>query len=208
MEGASLTKWFEETSINDTHDVGGKGASLGEMFQKLSESGVKVPNGFTLTTKAFSKFINSEIPERTWDNVRNPEGVEGIRNEAIKSKSLAKALEVCLKDVDLGMELELNARAALARSLVRETPVPESVKLAIASDYGKLCDIYYPGVDVAVRSSATTEDSKDASFAGQYESFLNVSGEVEIVEKWRRCVASMFTERSVGYHLELSLIHI
>ena len=74
--------------------------------------------------------------------------------------------------------------------------------MLLHSDYGKLCDIYYPGVDVAVRSSATTEDSKEASFAGQYESFLNVSGEVEIVEKWRRCVASMFTERSVGYHLE------
>ena len=74
--------------------------------------------------------------------------------------------------------------------------------MCIRDSYGSLCDIYYPGVDVAVRSSATTEDSKDASFAGQYESFLNVSGEVEIVEKWRRCVASMFTERSVGYHLE------
>ena len=150
MKGASLTKWFEETRIDDTADVGGKGASLGEMFQKLSESGVKVPNGFTLTTEAFSKFINSEIPERTWDNVRNPEGVEDIRNEAIKANCLSKALEVCLKDVDLRKELDLNARAALARSLVRETPVPESVKLAIASDYGKLCDIYYPGVDLSL----------------------------------------------------------
>ena len=205
MGDAGLTKWFEETRIKDTSKVGGKGASLGEMFQKLSKSGVKVPNGFTLTTEAFSRFINSEIPEKTWDNVRNPEGVEDIRNEAIRAKSLSEALEVCLRDVDPAKELDLNGRAALARSLVRETPVPEPVKLAIASDYGKLCDIYYPGVDVAVRSSATTEDSKDASFAGQYESFLNVSGEVEIVEKWRRCVASMFTERSVGYHLENGL---
>ena len=205
MGDAGLTKWFEETRIKDTSKVGGKGASLGEMFQKLSKSGVKVPNGFTLTTEAFSRFINSKIPEKTWDNVRNPEGVEDIRNEAIRAKSLSEALEVCLRGVDPAKELELNGRAALARSLVRETPVPEPVKLAIASDYGKLCDIYYPGVDVAVRSSATTEDSKDASFAGQYESFLNVSGEVEIVEKWRRCVASMFTERSVGYHLENGL---
>ncbi|MEC7425768.1 MAG: pyruvate, water dikinase, partial [Candidatus Thermoplasmatota archaeon] len=205
MVEPELTKWFERTRIEDTPKVGGKGASLGEMFQKLSESGVKVPNGFTLTTEAFSRFIDSEIPERTWDNVRNPEGIEDVRNEAIKQTSLGKALGVCLRGVDLGKELELNARAALARSLVRETPVPESVKLAIGSDYGKLCDIYYPGVDVAVRSSATTEDSKEASFAGQYESFLNVSGEAEIVEKWRRCVASMFTERSVGYHLENGL---
>ena len=205
MEKTGLTRWFEETRIQDTPEVGGKGASLGEMFQKLSESGVKVPNGFTLTTEAFSGFLNSEIPEKTWDNVRNPQGLEGLRNEAIKARTLAEALEVSLRDVDLGKELDLNGRAALARSLVRETPVPESVRKAIASDYGRLCDIYYPGVDVAVRSSATTEDSKEASFAGQYESFLNVSGEVEIVEKWRRCIASMFTERSVGYHLENGL---
>ena len=63
MGEVRLTKWFEETRIQDTPDVGGKGASLGEMFQKLSESGVKVPNGFTLTTGAFSQFVNSEIPE-------------------------------------------------------------------------------------------------------------------------------------------------
>ena len=62
--------------------------------------------------------------------------------------------------------------------------------------------MYHPGVDVAVRSSATTEDSADASFAGQYESYLNVSGEQDIIEKWRRCVASMFTERAIGYHIE------
>ena len=62
--------------------------------------------------------------------------------------------------------------------------------------------MYAPGVDVAVRSSATTEDSAEASFAGQYESYLNVSGEQDIIEKWRRCVASMFTERAIGYHLE------
>ena len=77
--------------------------------------------------------------------------------------------------------------ASLARSLVRETPIPESVKRAIGREYSKLCDMYYPGVDVAVRSSATTEDSAEASFAGQYESYLNVSGE-SIVEKWKmRC---------------------
>ena len=65
-----------------------------------------------------------------------------------------------------------------------------------------MCELYHPGVDVAVRSSATTEDSADASFAGQYESYLNVSGEQDIIEKWRRCVASMFTERAIGYHIE------
>ena len=90
----------------------------------------------------------------------------------------------------------------MARSLVRETPVPDEIKHVIAQEYSKLCELYHPGVDVAVRSSATTEDSAEASFAGQYESYLNVSGEQDIIEKWRRCVASMFTERAIGYHIE------
>ena len=202
MLSGALAKWFDEADIEDTAMVGGKGASLGEMYQKLSGIGVKVPNGFTLTTEAFREFVNAEIPESTWDNVGNPEGIEDVRKRAIACSTLSSALEVCLRDADTSDHLGLNGRASLARSLVRETPVPESVKRAIGAEYSKLCDMYYPGVDVAVRSSATTEDSAEASFAGQYESYLNVSGESEIVEKWRRCVASMFTERSVGYHLE------
>ena len=125
-----------------------------------------------------------------------------MRNAAINCSTLASALEVCLRDADPKDHLNLNSRASLARSLVRETPVPDEIKLVIAQEYSKLCELYHPGVDVAVRSSATTEDSADASFAGQYESYLNVSGEQDIIEKWRRCVASMFTERAIGYHIE------
>ena len=202
MQPTTLAKWFDEADMNDTATVGGKGASLGEMFQKLTSIGVKVPNGFTLTTEAFRRFISAAIPEATWKNVGAPEDVEALRSAAIKATTLKQALEICLRDADPSDHLNLNSRAALARSLVRETPVPESIKSAIATEYGKLCEMYAPGVDVAVRSSATTEDSAEASFAGQYESYLNVSGEQDIIEKWRRCVASMFTERAIGYHLE------
>ena len=202
MQPTTLAKWFNEADMNDTATVGGKGASLGEMFQKLTSIGVKVPNGFTLTTEAFRRFISAAIPEATWKNVGAPEDVETLRSAAIKATTLKQALEICLRDADPSDHLNLNSRAALARSLVRETPVPESIKSAIAMEYGKLCEMYTPGVDVAVRSSATTEDSAEASFAGQYESYLNVSGEQDIIEKWRRCVASMFTERAIGYHLE------
>ena len=202
MQPTALVKWFDEADMNDTATVGGKGASLGEMFQKLTSIGVKVPNGFTLTTEAFRRFISAAIPEATWKNVGAPEDVEALRSAAIKATTLKQALEICLRDADPSDHLNLNSRAALARSLVRETPVPESIKSAIATEYGKLCEMYAPGVDVAVRSSATTEDSAEASFAGQYESYLNVSGEQDIIEKWRRCVASMFTERAIGYHLE------
>ena len=202
MQHTPLAQWFDQADMNDTSTVGGKGASLGEMFQKLTTIGVKVPNGFTLTTEAFQRFITADIPEATWKNVGAPEEVDDLRRAAIETTTLRDALEVCLRDADPSDHLNLNSRAALARSLVRETPVPESIKSAIAAEYGKLCEMYSPGVDVAVRSSATTEDSADASFAGQYESYLNVSGEQDIIEKWRRCVASMFTERAIGYHLE------
>ena len=202
MPNAKLAEWFADADMNDTATVGGKGASLGEMFQKLSGIGVKVPNGFTLTTAAFKQFVEAEIPEPTWNNIGAPEDIEELRNAAINCSTLASALEVCLRDADPKDHLNLNSRASLARSLVRETPVPDEIKLVIAQEYSKLCELYHPGVDVAVRSSATTEDSADASFAGQYESYLNVSGEQDIIEKWRRCVASMFTERAIGYHIE------
>ncbi len=202
MPNIKLAEWFADANMDDTATVGGKGASLGEMFQKLSEIGVKVPNGFTLTTAAFKQFIDAEIPETTWNNIGAPEDIEDLRNAAINCSTLASALEVCLRDADPKDHLNLNSRATLARSLVRETPVPDEIKLVIAREYSKLCELYQPGVDVAVRSSATTEDSAEASFAGQYESYLNVSGEQDIIEKWRRCVASMFTERAIGYHIE------
>ena len=202
MPNAKLAEWFADANMSDTATVGGKGASLGEMFQRLSGIGVKVPNGFTLTTAAFKQFIEAEIPETTWNNIGAPEDIEDLRNAAINCSTLANALEVCLRDADPKDHLNLNSRATLARSLVRETPVPDEIKLVIAREYSKLCELYHPGVDVAVRSSATTEDSAEASFAGQYESYLNVSGEQDIIEKWRRCVASMFTERAIGYHIE------
>ena len=202
MPNPNLAEWFNDSDMNDIATVGGKGASLGEMFQKLSGIGVKVPNGFTLTTAAFNLFVNAEIPATIWNNIGAPEDIEDLRNTAINCHTLANALEVCLRDADPKDHLNLNSRAALARSLVRETPVPDEIKQVISQEYSKLCELYHPGVDVAVRSSATTEDSAEASFAGQYESYLNVSGEQDIVEKWRRCVASMFTERAIGYHIE------
>ena len=142
MLSGALAKWFEEAAMEDTDSVGGKGASLGEMYQKLSEIGVKVPNGFTLTTEAFRDFVNADIPEATWDNVGNPEGIGNLRSEAIACKTLYSALEVCLRDADASALLGLNGRASLARSLVRETPIPETVKRAIGAEYSMLCDMY------------------------------------------------------------------
>ena len=125
MPNPRLAEWFTDADMNDTATVGGKGASLGEMFQKLSGIGVKVPNGFTLTTAAFKQFIEAEISDTIWNNIGAPEDIEDLRNAAIKCTTLASALEVCLRDADPKDHLNLNSRASLARSLVRETPVPD-----------------------------------------------------------------------------------
>ena len=199
---AKLTSWFDEVCIDDCETVGGKGASLGEMHINLKKAGVNVPNGFNVTVDAYHTFVNAEVPKSTWDNIREPEGVEKIRAAAITSNTLAEALKICLDGTDPKDHLNMHGRASLARALVRQTPVPEVVRQAIISGYSKLCDQYGQGVDVAVRSSATTEDSAEASFAGQYESFLNVSGERAVIQKWRQCVASLFTERAIGYQIE------
>jgi pyruvate,water dikinase len=199
---AELISWFDEVSMADCDSVGGKGASLGEMHINLKKAGVNVPNGFNVTVDAYQTFVNSIIPESTWDNIREPEGVENIRATAITSNTLAEALKICLDGADPKDHLNMHGRASLARALVRQTPVPEVVRQAIITGYSKLCDEYGQGVDVAVRSSATTEDSAEASFAGQYESFLNVSGERAVIQKWRQCVASLFTERAIGYQIE------
>lgn len=197
-----LIEWFENTEMDNVASVGGKGASLGEMHQKLTTVGVKVPNGFTVTVDAYQLFVNAIVPSATWDNVANPEGLEEIRSRAIASLSLSEALVICLEGADVEDHLNMHGRASLARALVRDTPVPESIRQAIITAYSQLCEEYGQGVDVAVRSSATTEDSAEASFAGQYESFLNISGERAVIQKWRQCVASLFTERAIGYQLE------
>ncbi|HIG03383.1 MAG TPA: phosphoenolpyruvate synthase [Candidatus Poseidoniales archaeon] len=202
MSNNVLIEWFESAKIDSVGSVGGKGASLGEMHQKLTTAGVHVPNGFTVTVDAYHQFVNAKVPSATWDNVANPEGVEKLRASAIGSSTLSEALNICLEGANIEDHLNLHGRASLARALVRDTPVPESIRQAIIAAYSQLCEEYGQGVDVAVRSSATTEDSAEASFAGQYESFLNISGERAVIQKWRQCVASLFTERAIGYQLE------
>ena len=141
MQQPALARWFDQADMKDTSTVGGKGASLGEMFQKLTTIGVKVPNGFTLTTESFQQFITADIPAATWKNVGAAEEVDDLRRAAIETSTLREALEVCLRGADPTDHLNLNSRAALARSLVRETPVPETIKSAIALEDGKLCEM-------------------------------------------------------------------
>lgn len=205
-KAARLTLWFEELDKNDAPLVGGKGASLGEMYRELTQKGVRVPNGFATTARSFEMFADAVIPDGAWRKIAEEDAVPGLRDRIVDTAgTLREALEMVFDGADASDHLEMHARAALARALVMETPVPRDVREALVNGYRDLCDQYGEDTDVAVRSSATCEDSEEASFAGQCESYLNIHGEGAVVLHWVRCAASLFTERAVCYQLEKGL---
>ena len=197
-----MLRWFADSNMSHVAEVGGKGASLGEMFQALHENGVLVPNGYTVTVNAYSAFVDTSVPEGAWMGVAEVEDMPGLREKAVACTTLREAITACFEDADTSDHLEMHARTAMVRALIEDSEVPEYIADAISAGYEELCEEYGPGVDVAVRSSATVEDSADASFAGQYESFLNVHGTKSVVLHWKRCVASLFTERAVAYQID------
>ena len=202
-EGAPdvLVRWFGEITAEDGPIVGGKAASLGEMYQNLDGKGIRVPNGFATTAHAYASFLDASVSPESWDDVTGHESLGRGASKALQSAALRTALEVLFRDAHLDDDMEMNARAELARDLVNATPVPGAIQDALAEGYEALCLEYGSDVDAAVRSSATREDSELASFAGQYDSYLNVRGLVEIVEAWKKCCASAFTERAISYQL-------
>ena len=197
--------WFEELGRADAALVGGKGASLGELYRELVPKGVRVPNGFATTARAYRRFLGEPAGPTAWHGIDMPEGTAHLRAPLLRSKDLGAALEVCFGGADHTDQLEMHARTALARALVVAAVVPRDVEAAIVAGYARLCEEYGAEVDVAVRSSATVEDSADASFAGQCESYLNVHGAASVVQHWKRCCASLFTERAVSYQLGKSM---
>ena len=199
--GGPLALWFSEIAMGDSALVGGKAASLGEMYQELAPKGLKVPNGFATTAQAYTTFLDADVADDTWADVEYEEGLSRVCHRAAKASTLREALHCLFEDADTNDHLEMHARTAMARAFVGATPLPAEVRTALAEGYAQLCSEYGPGVDVAVRSSATKEDSAEASFAGQYESFLNISGIPDVVDSWKGCAASAFTERAVGYQL-------
>ena len=197
----ALLLWFSEVGKNDADLVGGKGASLGELYCELVPKGVRVPNGFTTTAKAYRAFLEADCNRESWMEVPEAEGLPQLRRQAIQSANLADALSVCFENANADDHLEMHARTKLARDIVVATPVPTSVETALRGGYSQLCEEYGGVVDVAVRSSATVEDSDEASFAGQCESYLNVHGADNVVLQWKHCCASLFTERAVSYQV-------
>lgn len=171
------TKRFNELTISDVPIVGGKNASLGEMYQKLTDQGVRIPDGFAITADAYWKFIADA----------------GIEKEIKKT----------LKNIDNNNVKALKEKGSHIRKTIINSAFPEEILQAIADAYEKLSQEYKTrNLSVAVRSSATAEDAPDASFAGQQETYLNITGLDQLLLATKKCMASLFTDRSISYRID------
>ena len=182
MAAGPLVRWFDEIGLEDIPLVGGKNASLGEMYRNLKAQGVRVPYGFAITAEAYRTFIRESGCEAK------------IRDQ--------------LKGLDTRDVQNLRARGRTIRTIVLEAPLPPAIQAAIVAAYERLCHEYGPNADVAVRSSATAEDLPDASFAGQQETYLNVHGVPALLEACRKCFASLFTDRAISYRVDKGFDHL
>ncbi len=170
--------WFKNCSSKDFPQVGGKNANLGEMFQL----GLRVPPGFAVTTNAFDTFI---------DRGR-------VRNNIVRTLS-----QIPPEDIHA-----LEGAGRQIRDLIESTSIPGKIVKEIKEAYQKLGDLCgIPDLPVAVRSSATSEDLKTASFAGQHESYLWVRGEEEVIQHILKCWASLFTDRAIAYRNQIGWPH-
>lgn len=170
---------FNELSIKDIPLVGGKNASLGEMYCQLKRKGVPVPDGFAVTAGAYDYFLKST----------------GIRKEifAILKGTTKKNIPASAKKI---------------RQLILTAELPADLQAEIAKEYKRLSAEYkVANLDVAVRSSATAEDLPNASFAGQQESYLNITGQKALLEAIKKCFASLFTDRAVSYRIDQGFDH-
>lgn len=166
---------FEKISLKDTAEVGGKNSSIGEMITRLSSLGIRVPAGFAINAKAYYDFLafNELVPQlkKTLDQLNR------------------KTLE------------NLSAVGSTCRQLILNARFPESLKTVIESSHADLVKKYKSNITVAVRSSATAEDSPSASFAGQHESYLNVPAN-EVLHSVQKCYASLFNDRAIKYRID------
>lgn len=176
--------WFDQLNNDDVQYVGGKNASLGEMYVNLTSKGIRVPNGFALTAYAYRYFLEKA----------------GIKEH----------IRQILSDLNTHDMQNLSERGQKVRDTILKAEFPQELKSVILSAYRDLCGAYNKDrsdTDVAVRSSATAEDLPDASFAGQQETYLNVRGDFQILEAVKKCIASLFTNRAISYRVDKGFDH-
>jgi pyruvate,water dikinase len=174
-------RFFSEIGIGDVALVGGKNASLGEMYRQLTPGGVKVPNGFAITSQAYRYLLDQA---GVWDE-----------------------LHAALDELDPDDVTDLAKRGAQARSIVYGAPLPEDLKLQMLEAYRSLKAEYGEDMSLAIRSSATAEDLPTASFAGQQDTYLNIKGDAEYLDACKRCFASLFTDRAIHYRIDQGFDH-
>lgn len=182
MKNAERIVWLAAVTNQDVERVGGKNASLGELMGALKQAGIRVPDGFAITASAYREFVAA--------NQLTPQ----IQSQLLAWEEGKQPLE------ETGNAI---------RRLLRRAAFSDALAGEIRQAYRDLSDRYNVSeVDVAVRSSATAEDLPDASFAGQQETFLNISGEDELLEACRKCFASLFTNRAISYRQEKGFDHM
>ena len=181
MSTSGYVRFFEEIGIDDVPLVGGKNASLGEMFQKLSSQNVRIPHGFAITAAAYRHMLDEA---GAWDR-----------------------LHAELDDIDPADVAALARKAKRAREIVYGAGLPDDLAGEILAAYRKLQQEYGEDVSLAVRSSATAEDLPTASFAGQQDSYLNIKGDESLLDTCRRCFASLFTDRAIHYRIDQGFDH-
>ena len=169
---------FEDLNKSDIGIAGGKGANLGE----LTQAGIPVPPGFVVTAETYQKFMEDA----------------GIND---------KVMDI-LDKIDINDTKALQAASEEIKTIINETPIPDDMILFITEAYNQLCQrVGEDDTDVAIRSSATAEDLPEASFAGQQDTFLHVSGNDEVIEYIRKCWASLFEARAIFYREENNFEH-
>jgi pyruvate,water dikinase len=174
-------RFFSQIGIGDVPLVGGKNASLGEMYRELTAKGILVPNGFAVTAEAYRHALDAA---GAWPALK--ESLDGLHPE----------------DVD-----DLARRAKRARDIVYSAGLPAEVETDIRVGMKRLVEEYGPELSVAVRSSATAEDLPGASFAGQHDTYLNIHGEAAVLDAVRHCFASLFTDRAIRYRIDNDFDH-
>ena len=176
-----FVRFFEEFGIEDVPSVGGKNASLGEMYRTLAAEGVRVPHGFAITADAYRYMLDEA---GAWE-----------------------PLHAALDGLDPADMTALARAGKRAREIVYGAGLPADLASEILAGYRQLQDEYGDDVSLAVRSSATAEDLPTASFAGQQETFLNIRGEQSLLDACRRCFASLFTDRGIHYRTDEGFDH-
>jgi pyruvate, water dikinase len=174
--------WFDQVGNDDVALVGGKNASLGEMYTTLISKGIKVPNGFVVTAYAYRYFI--------------------------KSSGLTSFIEDTLKGLDTKDIKDLQKKGKAIREKIIKADMPEEIEIEVAEAYKSLSNAYgMKEADTAVRSSATAEDLPGASFAGEHETYLHIVGEKNVFEAVKMAMASLWNDRAISYRVDKGFNH-